>query len=772
MVSVASRSSLPYWGSLVQSISGPFSPDSGYAPKVSRTLYQDIGVSSRTNTAFARALGTLPHGIGYGLVPFGSSLVSKPGYYNNTNKIVAPGPLYSFRGLGPPNRLRTIGNQGDIGSSIPEELALIILQSFDLMYTKKCTLYHKLAKNWHNGKLYHDPGHVFRGSRLHAKAYYSNSFDQFTKRNPRTRLTGYSRTLIEYGPMDLSFMPFNLGFRNCLPKPVDLCGDSDPGGVYQDESSKKYENHRKKGSGNASGHVRRLGREEQKRKRAIDEDEENDDADPPPSKRVDRNSPEPPNLRLALACPFAKADRHEHVYCLFIRRKNLSGIKEHLKRNHFGNQLPVDIRAAKTWDDLFDICNPYWHPTERPSPYFETGSRRSLASSPQSGASSVKPNQPEETPTFTPLNCQTARAHRHIGVEPCSPPLSSDGASPRPQDMTIACNAHPTHHRQDIEAPSSPSPCHGSKQGRFKAFTSQVEEVMEDLSTPPWLITTTLNEPEHRNHLESRPILDPNWLSTNSTLEGNSQHALFSDEFGVRTRDPSENIHGPTAVSSVDSTPNHTFDNPTTVDPSHLFLRPELQSEFEASPPWSRNNSASQDAGTFKHMASIPAPILSRIQKLLPDPSTTVGLPAHPVSGSQGEVMKPTNRSNPYLSTGKGYLLIVTRVPQNRNSKEPRRAHRFNFENLHEFQAQFEAWLRCEFTDPPFCWKKMMLFNNLEKAILENVEEVADNLEQTFIQYRSSEASLYLVPRNSHLQPSRPVTLTTEPQVQFNRGSF
>ncbi|KAF3190408.1 hypothetical protein TWF225_002169 [Orbilia oligospora] len=746
MIILASRSPVARWGAFTQNINGPFTLDTEHGPKVSGFPYKDVVISSKTNTTFARTPGNIPDSIG-------SSLVSKTGFYNNISKKGTPGTLYSSHDMGLPHRHRSISKQGDIGPLLPGELALIILQGFDPMYTERYALNHKLVKPRFRGNPCRGPGNSFWGHGLPIKANYSNSFNQFIKEPSRTRTKRYSRNWIAGRPMPmgLSFIPLNSRLWHHLPKYVDLCGDAEPGRMYPEGSSKMYENQRKKSSGNASGYVRDKGREDYKRKRAVDEDEENEDANPPPSKRVNRNSPEPQALRLALACPFAKADvdKNEHAYCLFIRRKNLSGIKEHLKRNHFGNKLPVDVRAAKTWDDVFDICNPHWHPTERPSPYFETGSKRSLASSSRSVASSVKSNHPEEILTPAPFENQKVPMHNEL--EPCPSPLSGDGTSPMSRNIATPSNVHPNHCYHHFEGQSSTSRAHDSKRA---SLSTQVEQGMEASS---WSIATTENDFEQRIPLEPRHMLDPNWFSTSSTLEGHNQHAFFPDDFGIASRDTSENIQVPMPSNSLITSSNHSFDNPTTVNPSHLFFRQDLQDE--SSLPWSRNNPVSQEAETTKRTAPVHASILNRTQEHPPYSSDTTVLPVQPTPEPELEDLKEMNQSNPYTSKGKQYLLIVTRLPQNTGSKEPRRAHRFNFENLHEFQARFEGWLRDEFTDPPFCWNKMMLFNNLEKARLENVKEVAENLEHTFIQYRSSDASLYLVSRNSHPHPPRPVTL-------------
>lgn len=76
-----------------------------------------------------------------------------------------------------------------------------------------------------------------------------------------------------------------------------------------------------------------------------------------------------------LACPFAKGNPTKQIQCLIIGRQNLSGAKEHIKRNHFNKLLPQDIRRAKKWSDVFDICNPQWPPRPHPSPFVDVAER-------------------------------------------------------------------------------------------------------------------------------------------------------------------------------------------------------------------------------------------------------------------------------------------------------------------------------------------------------------------------------------------------------------
>ncbi|KAK6498943.1 hypothetical protein TWF481_011514 [Arthrobotrys musiformis] len=118
------------------------------------------------------------------------------------------------------------------------------------------------------------------------------------------------------------------------------------------------------------GGGRRMGSDGHKKKRKDDDDSEESEGSRRPNNRPRR----PSNLKSLgkrYACPFAKANPDNHVTCWTINRQNLAGVKEHLKRFHFGGTLPSDIRAARTWDDVFDCIAPDWGNNPRPSPYVD-----------------------------------------------------------------------------------------------------------------------------------------------------------------------------------------------------------------------------------------------------------------------------------------------------------------------------------------------------------------------------------------------------------------
>ncbi|KAF3316755.1 hypothetical protein TWF173_001418 [Orbilia oligospora] len=74
------------------------------------------------------------------------------------------------------------------------------------------------------------------------------------------------------------------------------------------------------------------------------------------------------SLFSRLTCPFGKGDPITYPACVFIMRRDLSGVKEHLRRNHFEGSLPTAIKTSKSWTDLFAYCNPGWQGIH-PEPY-------------------------------------------------------------------------------------------------------------------------------------------------------------------------------------------------------------------------------------------------------------------------------------------------------------------------------------------------------------------------------------------------------------------
>ncbi|KAF3250692.1 hypothetical protein TWF192_005131 [Orbilia oligospora] len=101
------------------------------------------------------------------------------------------------------------------------------------------------------------------------------------------------------------------------------------------------------------------------------------------------------------ACPFVKGDPTAYLMCTFIFRKNLSGIKEHLRRNHFAGPLPTAIKTSKSWSHIFAYCNPEWQ-GPYPDPYITSSYIRDIFSKSTENSGTTSPSaaslrpQPED----------------------------------------------------------------------------------------------------------------------------------------------------------------------------------------------------------------------------------------------------------------------------------------------------------------------------------------------------------------------------------------
>ncbi|EGX44053.1 hypothetical protein AOL_s00210g214 [Orbilia oligospora ATCC 24927] len=143
-------------------------------------------------------------------------------------------------------------------------------------------------------------------------------------------------------------------------------------------------------------------------------------------KRLKLSHPKGPHPMLT--CPFAKGDPTTYPRCIFISRRNLSGIKEHLKRNHFGGALPPVIKTSKSWSDLFAYCNPEWQRIY-PDPSAET---RQILDNLSMGEILSKPTENSGT------------------TSPSAAPLR-----PQPEDIIFGNSSDQTEYNQK-KAPSDP----------------------------------------------------------------------------------------------------------------------------------------------------------------------------------------------------------------------------------------------------------------------------------------------------------------------------
>ncbi|KAF3223016.1 hypothetical protein TWF679_004214 [Orbilia oligospora] len=349
----------------------------------------------------------------------------------------------------------------------------------------------------------------------------------------------------------------------------------------------------------------------------ITESDEDENNPPPPVKRPRKKDIR--SLGGMLACPFAKGCPKLYPQCLVIGRQNLSGIKEHIKRNHHDQQLLLDIRPAKKWNDVFDKCNPEWPLTQQPRP---------SPSSIGNGASFLELLDPSWSPKRLFELIQGINQNSHSDVSP-NPEVSQFSGF----DQAIMGMAGP------------------------------------ELSLGTGIGTSAL-----------RRIHDMNG-------QINRQHEIMWPEFGINRMQSSEQVWSDIA-NSVGYNP----------------LEQGAQVE---------------DAmGNLRNTHWVP----------------------------EGSIH--SNKSG----VSKKYLLWVSRNPEVPSEIEKPGQKRFRFDNFDEFSYDFESWMTSQFIDPPFCWEKMILFNDQRKAFLGTLEDVIEDIQATTVHYRAFDAALYLKLRNGIAQ--------------------
>ncbi|KAK6530603.1 hypothetical protein TWF281_007442 [Arthrobotrys megalospora] len=97
-----------------------------------------------------------------------------------------------------------------------------------------------------------------------------------------------------------------------------------------------------------------------KRSRASQGEKDSDDNDDSNRRPTKKQAIKDDDGTGAFGCPYAIGNPDTYRKCLRIRRQDLSGVKEHLKRRHFNNVLPPDLYRRRSWEDVFKFCNEGW----------------------------------------------------------------------------------------------------------------------------------------------------------------------------------------------------------------------------------------------------------------------------------------------------------------------------------------------------------------------------------------------------------------------------
>ncbi|KAF3130926.1 hypothetical protein TWF594_010206 [Orbilia oligospora] len=482
------------------------------------------------------------------------------------------------------------------------------------------------------------------------------------------------------------------------------------------------------------------------------------DGDKPPTKRRKKNAEKA--LGGQLACPFAKGEPSLYLRCVTIGRRNLSGVKEHLRRNHFNKTTPRGLLKARSWNEIFDFCYPLWKPRPYPSPHVYTA---------EILFNCIRWNnpQPEAQPEDILLDYQRIDS-------PAGPSVNVAGwikfgtdneetGNPKPI-LQITSNTDPifglleqdasinSQNQLDNTATSGehalgayisyPDPTNQSREPSFDILESSTSIPYEHQNIEHWNETTGIS-----GSLSAAisKMAEPHFtwpLPSEAQTQAAEFTHFLSSGLGIDLSLPPEDCYNQ-VLSSIDS--GNIFDPATGF--TMPLIKPMPLSLSSTSFPHPRLK-------VLEAETLIPfQPLYMAFPGVLPDggsgpksddsnPSTIASdvLPASP----RVQPLQQNNRD----TASENYLLFVSRPYIDVKSTEDGRYKRYKFKAFEDFRENFEEWLKSKFTDPPFDWKSMEFYNERRGARLTDIEEVIDDLEGSFTHYRSKKASLYLVMRD------------------------
>ncbi|EPS36481.1 hypothetical protein H072_10009 [Dactylellina haptotyla CBS 200.50] len=442
------------------------------------------------------------------------------------------------------------------------------------------------------------------------------------------------------------------------------------------------------------------------------------------------------NLEQKLACPFAKADPDRHPRCQLINRKNLSGVKEHLKRSHFGGILPVALFRARTWGEVFICCNEGWA-RAIPSPHLDflvpvTWIHRQQTSELQ------LTNQTNESIQNNPIRDITSTPFAPI--MPRHPNNSSVDSNSTNSDQQGSILTNSTTPSSGVY-PSSP------KQTSFDLQTIESIPGSRPMNISETPITNTTSLPitnplpqegtdDFSKYIYSDYDFDIGQIL--SAIEGFEQEAPSFDPGPSTQRIPliREDPHliPPTSDGCFgEELPLNASATPSEIHPSNMTAA--VQQPQEAPP------THTIDTGDAAPLTEPPA--------LTPDNRDTATSTESPES-----VTTPSNQNVDIIvptapKANKKYTVRIRRRDRspNQQSSEKKGPQKFQFDDIDEFQRDFEAWMFQTFSDPVFCWQAWEFENPKSNERISDLEGMADELEFIWDAYRTEGAAFFLVPK-------------------------
>ncbi|EWC43683.1 hypothetical protein DRE_01570 [Drechslerella stenobrocha 248] len=450
---------------------------------------------------------------------------------------------------------------------------------------------------------------------------------------------------------------------------------------------------------------------------ADDDDSDTPDGPHPPPKRAKVDDMR--SLRKRFACPFAKAEPIVYHECLMVTRKDLTGVKEHLKRKHFRGQIPSEIRASKTWGEVFGCCYPQ-HELPYPHGYYDV---------PHLYASLVA-----RLPVIPPPPLQ--QGNGHAGLDS---PFPQNATSLESHDsLPGGVGSSPTSHNQ-------PDGSIGEQVYRSPPFDQPNLQIPENplaslVDGQPQNLVTQPETNEHRTPMGVSEMININstieamlWPHLSWPLAASDQEELkqssdyFSVEFGVDLASMSEEdyltVSGamrqdnePSSAEDVNSVSQACSQQVETQVKTSKAPDQDVPQGLGAvlfnSPSSRSNNLPSTSSSSQNDIPAVPS-VVNPEHQVSQEPPSNIGLPPR-----------------------KKYAVLIL--------KESHACKRFPFQDFGEFSTSFEVWLSNTFLDPPFNWNTMEFYNKSRKVTLLTFEEVYNELEASFIETGLTTAALHL----------------------------
>ncbi|EPS39115.1 hypothetical protein H072_7133 [Dactylellina haptotyla CBS 200.50] len=480
-----------------------------------------------------------------------------------------------------------------------------------------------------------------------------------------------------------------------------------------------------------------------KRKR-VNQDESGDEDGPkrrPPQGALARAIAE---RRKHLACPFAKASPEYNPECLLIHRRNLAGIKEHVKRKHFNGVLPEPLFKARTWELVFSYCNSPWL-GPIPDPYLEFGQPMKW----------VKRDR-EQTPELHRIYPRNESMYSLQSHSTCERSLSFQPILPQPP------HSQTTESSSSIRELSCESSGFGSPQGVAPTTpvtpTSTIDfsppkepsigQLMADISTEDWFASSlAIIAPESDfTSLGFNPVSEidfaqlSDYMYTNFEVDINKTIAEALD-------------------SGSDSGRSTSDCRPCVERETNLEEDLRLNANNISSPPPSTDIT---DGLTSLDYLSYPQEV-PQISTSLPKPIThsarlpkrkAVPAPAIPERGAAPPNAIPKRKAVPVPANPartKKYTLQVRRGDSGIRLSSPtqRTPKKFQFDNMTEFKREFENWMIENFQDPAFSWHSCEFEDPQTSNRISDIDTLVSELEWTWIALRTENAALFLTSKRA-----------------------